>query len=165
MWPSVFETTVAENVSDCAIAVIVRKKVSVLDFGFPQHVVEWLSALLRNAPAQTLPEDVGRRADQFMIRERTFLLEALGDKDRQVWVADSFQGLPQPDRESYPADAGDRLWTFDTLAVPLGIVRWKFERYGLLDSRRQILARVVSRHAPVRCRRAAGSAPSRWRPV
>ena len=36
------------------------------------------------------------------------VLAAYGDRTRCVWAADSFQGLPQPDPEHYPADAGDR---------------------------------------------------------
>jgi O-methyltransferase len=33
-------------------------------------------------------------------------LEAFGDRERTVWVADSFQGLPKPDPEKYPCDEG-----------------------------------------------------------
>ena len=36
------------------------------------------------------------------------ILKANSVTDRTVWVADSFEGLPRPDREKYPADAGDR---------------------------------------------------------
>ena len=36
-------------------------------------------------------------------------LEAYGDRERTVWVADSFQGLPKPDGERYPRDEGDSL--------------------------------------------------------
>ncbi len=60
------------------------------------------------------------------------VLEAYGVKDRRVWAADSFQGLPPPDA-AYPADAGDTFHTFAELAVPLGTVKHNFERYGLLD--------------------------------
>ena len=34
------------------------------------------------------------------------LLEARGVRDRLVWVADSFQGLPPPRADAYPADEG-----------------------------------------------------------
>lgn len=63
------------------------------------------------------------------------LLEAHGDADRRVWVADSFRGLPPPDAAAYPGDAGDRHHTFAELAVPLERVRANFARYGLLDDR------------------------------
>lgn len=62
-------------------------------------------------------------------------LEALGDPDRRVWVADSFDGLPRPDPEEFPADAGDTHWTRRGLAVSLEEVRRNFDRYGLLDDR------------------------------
>ncbi|MDT3734808.1 MAG: TylF/MycF family methyltransferase [Denitratisoma sp.] len=60
------------------------------------------------------------------------VLEAYGVKDRKVWAADSFEGLPPPDA-AYPADSGDTFHTYSELAVPLETVRHNFERYGLLD--------------------------------
>lgn len=53
--------------------------------------------------------------------------------DRKVWVADSFSGLPPPNPELYPADAGDKHHTVNELAVPLSEVRANFSRYSLLD--------------------------------
>jgi O-methyltransferase len=67
------------------------------------------------------------------------ILEVLGDRQRTVWVADSFEGLPKPDAEKYPADAGDRHWTYDHLAVSVDQVKANFERYGLLDERVRFL--------------------------
>ena len=67
------------------------------------------------------------------------ILAAYGVQDRTVWVADSFAGLPPPDPDAYPADAGDRHHTFQELAVPLEEVRANFERYGLLDDQVQFL--------------------------
>jgi O-methyltransferase len=90
----------------------------------------------RSTPGDLLEAGVWRGGACIFMRA---VLEALGDRERQVWVADSFRGLPQPDPVSYPADAGVRLWTVETLAVPLGIVRWNFERYGLLDGRVRFL--------------------------
>ena len=65
-------------------------------------------------------------------------LEAYGDRQRAVWVADSFSGLPKPD-DQYPADSKDELWSFEELAVSVDEVRRNFERYGLLDDRVQFL--------------------------
>jgi hypothetical protein len=53
--------------------------------------------------------------------------------DRRVWVADSFQGVPPPDLQRYPADAESTYHTFEELSVPLQTVRRNFEKYGLLD--------------------------------
>jgi O-methyltransferase len=66
-------------------------------------------------------------------------LEALGDGERRVWCADSFDGLPRPDPERYAADEGDVHHTYRQLAIPLDEVRANFERYGLLDDRVRFL--------------------------
>jgi O-methyltransferase len=60
--------------------------------------------------------------------------------DRRVWVADSFQGLPKPDAERYPHDAGDQHHTRDELAVSEEQVRENFRIYGLLDDQVRFLA-------------------------
>jgi len=61
------------------------------------------------------------------------VLRAYGVGDRRVYVADSFQGLPAPDAEKYPHDAGDIHHLHRFLAVSEEQVRKNFERYGLLD--------------------------------
>ena len=66
-------------------------------------------------------------------------LEAFGNTDKLVWVADSFQGIPIPDTKNYPADRGDLLWTFDELAVSVDEVKSNFARYDLLDDRVRFL--------------------------
>ncbi|MGH2710546.1 MAG: TylF/MycF/NovP-related O-methyltransferase, partial [Actinomycetota bacterium] len=65
-------------------------------------------------------------------------LEALGDRERVVWAADSFQGLPEPD-PSRAADVRDGLWNYSELAIPLEEVKASFERYGYLDHRVRFL--------------------------
>jgi O-methyltransferase len=67
------------------------------------------------------------------------VLKAHGDTSRTVWVADSFQGLPPPDPARYPADAGDRFFEQEGLAVGVEQVKHNFERYGLLDDRVKFL--------------------------
>ncbi len=67
------------------------------------------------------------------------ILKAYGITDRTVWVADSFEGVPPPDAEKYPADAGWDLAQFDCLAVSLEDVRANFDRYGLLDQQVRFL--------------------------
>jgi hypothetical protein len=61
------------------------------------------------------------------------VLNAYQVTDRRVWVADSFQGVPPPDLQRYPADAESTFHTFKELSVPLETVRRNFEKYGLLD--------------------------------
>ncbi len=53
--------------------------------------------------------------------------------DRRVWLADSFEGLPPPDVELYPADEGSIFHTYSDLAVSIEEVKCNFEKYGLLD--------------------------------
>lgn len=65
-------------------------------------------------------------------------LKIFGDSSRQVWVADSFQGLPPPNPE-HAADAGDVHHTIPELAVSAEDVRRNFQRYGLLDERVRFL--------------------------
>ena len=67
------------------------------------------------------------------------VLKAHGVTDRTVWVADSFEGLPPPDPQTYPADAGMDLCDIAELAVSLDEVRDNFARYGLLDDRVRFL--------------------------
>ncbi len=62
-------------------------------------------------------------------------LEAFGDFERRVFVADSFEGLPAPDAKAYPADHGDKHHTFEELSVSLDEVKANFAKYELLDDR------------------------------
>jgi O-methyltransferase len=61
------------------------------------------------------------------------LLANAGINNRIVWVADSFEGLPEPDEAKYPADKNDPHHTFKELVISLEIVKKNFEKYNLLD--------------------------------
>ncbi len=66
------------------------------------------------------------------------ILNLHGDPFRKVYVADSFQGLPEPDAATYPVDRQYQPFVRDLnaiLAVSVEQVRRNFERYGLLDER------------------------------
>ncbi len=89
-----------------------------------------------NVPGDLMETGVWRGGATIYMRA---LLEVLGDTERNVWVADSFEGLPRPDVEHYPADRGADLWTHTVLAVPIEQVRANFARYGLLDERVKFL--------------------------
>jgi O-methyltransferase len=67
------------------------------------------------------------------------VLAAHGDRERTVYAADSFCGLPPPDAAAYPADEGSRLHTADALAVSLEDVKRNFALYGLLDEQVRFL--------------------------
>src|SRR3981081_3277979 len=55
------------------------------------------------------------------------ILKAYGEARRLVWVADSFQGLPEPDPEKYPVDLGDLHHKHRELAVSVEEVRSNFQ--------------------------------------
>lgn len=61
------------------------------------------------------------------------VLAANGVKDRKVYAADSFAGLPPPDPRRYPQDDCWNFHRHKQLAVSLGQVKSNFARYGLLD--------------------------------
>jgi hypothetical protein len=61
------------------------------------------------------------------------LLSSLGDFEKRVWVADSFEGLPKPNPADYPADEGNDLFKFTELAVTQDEVTNNFSKYHFLD--------------------------------
>jgi O-methyltransferase len=60
---------------------------------------------------------------------------AYGQTDRNVWLADSFEGLPKPNAVNYPDDEGDEHFKYDFLRVGIDEVTENFKKYGLLDER------------------------------
>lgn len=67
------------------------------------------------------------------------ILNAYGVRDRRVWVADSFEGLPAPNPAKYPADTGDIHHTMRQLAISVEQVQSHFSKYGLLDDQVKFL--------------------------
>jgi O-methyltransferase len=117
-WPSEAETMIGmerlNNVQLCAV-----------------------DALQRGVPGDFFEAGVWRGGAAILMRA---ILAAYRDRTRRVWLADSFEGLPHPDPERYPADAGDRHWELSPyLAVPMDEVKSNFARYGLLDERVRFL--------------------------
>jgi O-methyltransferase len=89
-----------------------------------------------NVPGDFIETGVWRGGSCIFMRAA---LEAYGDSQRQVWVADSFEGLPRPDGR-YEQDKDDRHWKkSDVLGISLGQVKANFSRYGLLDDRVRFL--------------------------
>ncbi|HEY0744939.1 MAG TPA: TylF/MycF family methyltransferase [Chryseosolibacter sp.] len=67
------------------------------------------------------------------------ILKAYNVHDKNVWVADSFEGLPKPNEEKYVHDKGDKHFTEDALKVSLEDVKRNFEKYDLLDDQVKFL--------------------------
>jgi len=92
--------------------------------------------LRQQVPGDLIETGVWRGGAAIFMRA---ILKAYKNTERVVWVADSFEGLPKPDPERYPADAGDRHWTASALAVSLEEVKANFARYDLLDEQVRFL--------------------------
>jgi hypothetical protein len=94
------------------------------------------AAVREGVPGDFLEAGVWRGGAGVVMRA---VLAALGDRDRAVWLADSFRGVPPPDPAKYPHDAGLDLHAHAYLAVGVDVVRAVFARYGLLDARVRFL--------------------------
>lgn len=93
-----------------------------------QYCIE--TVLRKNVKGDLIETGVWRGGACIFMRA---VLAAYGIKDRKVFVADSFEGLPKPDVEQYPADKGDRIHLFTYLAVSQDEVENNFRKYALLD--------------------------------
>lgn len=106
--------------------------------------------LRKGVPGDLIETGVWRGGATIFMRG---ILKAYGVTDRTVWVADSFQGIPPPDAERYPSDAGDPHHEFSYfLGVSLEQVKHNFQRYGLLDDQVKFLKgwfRDTLPHAPI----------------
>ena len=105
------------------------KRLNNLQYCIEQVVVD-------NVPGDFIETGVWRGGCTIFMRGA---LNIFGDKDRCVWVADSFQGLPPPNPEQYPADNGDIHHTISSLCISEEAVRENFAAYGLLDEKVRFL--------------------------
>jgi len=101
--------------------------------------------IVKGVPGDLIETGVWRGGSTIFMRA---ILKAYGITDRQVWVADSFQGLPPPDESKYPADKGDLYHTMDELRVSKEQVAANFEKYGLLDDQVKFLKGWFSETLP-----------------
>ena len=93
-----------------------------------QHSIE--TVLENNVEGDLIETGVWRGGTCIFMRA---VLAAYGIKNRKVYVADSFEGLPKPSVGEYPADKGDRHYRRSELAVSKEEVEGNFAKYGLLD--------------------------------
>jgi len=75
------------------------------------------------------------------------ILKAHDVTDRVVWVADSFEGLPEYDGR-YDADIGDQHYNVPELAISVEQVKENFRRYDLLDDQVRFLVGWFSETLP-----------------
>lgn len=82
------------------------------------------------------------------------VLDAYGDRKRHVVLADSFRGVPRPERPR--GDDGDNLHRFSHyLGVPRAEIERHFAWYGLLDDRVEFVEGLFEKTMP-------GLAGRRW---
>jgi O-methyltransferase len=93
-----------------------------------QHCIE--QVLADGVPGDLVETGVWRGGTAMFMRA---VLKAHSVTDRVVFAADSFEGLPPPDDEHFPADAVRAFHKFDYLSVPLETVKENFKGEGLLD--------------------------------
>jgi O-methyltransferase len=130
--PQPFDASLRENGLDWPLeaeTMIGRKRLDNI-----QHCVE--TVLRESIPGDLIETGVWRGGGSIFMRG---VLAAHGDQTRNVWLADSFAGLPPPDLERFPQDQGMTWHEFDQLAVSLDQVKSNFRRYGLLDDRVKFL--------------------------
>jgi O-methyltransferase len=99
-----------------------------------QYCIE--TVLKEDVPGDVVETGVWRGGASIFMRGA---LEALGDQERRVWCADSFEGLPTPNIEKYPQDKDVDWHTHPWLAVGLDEVKRNFSMYNLLDRRVEFL--------------------------
>jgi Macrocin-O-methyltransferase (TylF) len=87
-----------------------------------QHCVE--DVLQENIPGDLIETGVWRGGASIFMRA---LLKVHGVTDRKVYVADSFEGFPEPARSHLPEARADYL------SVSLETVQKNFKRLGMLD--------------------------------
>lgn len=115
-WPTYAESMIGlkrlQNIQDCAIDV-----------------------LEKNVPGDFIETGVWRGGATVFMKA---ILNAYGIVDRTVWVADSFEGLPKPEKQ-YAADKGDKHHNKVALAISQEQVENNFKKYDLLDDRVKFL--------------------------
>lgn len=99
------------------------------------------SVLREGVPGDLIETGVWRGGASIFMRAA---LKAYGVTDRLVWVADSFEGLPEPDPTQFPLEAKVQSGPvmqklYRNLAASLEEVKRNFATYGLLDDQVRFL--------------------------
>jgi hypothetical protein len=94
-----------------------------------------------NVPGDLVETGVWRGGATIFMRA---VLKVLNVRDRLVWAADSFEGLPEPDPEKYPLESKSfksaaMTKYYKHLAVGLDEVKRNFKAYGMLDDQVKFL--------------------------
>lgn len=99
------------------------------------------NVLRQNVPGDLIETGVWRGGAAIFMRA---VLKAYDVTDKSVWVADSFEGLPEPDEQNFPLEAkahGGKIMkdVYSHFAVSLEDVQRNFRAYGMLDEQVRFL--------------------------
>lgn len=125
-----------------------RQSYTLLEESSLDHVESCVRSVLeRQVPGDLIECGVWRGGTCIFMRG---LLKALGDNHRKVWVADSFQGLPEPDGAVSPLDAVSHefLKLIGGFSVSLEAVQKNFATFDLLDRQVRFLPGWFSETLP-----------------
>jgi O-methyltransferase len=96
-----------------------------------------IRAIQEGVPGDLVETGVWRGGCGILMRA---LLGVYNQPDRNVWLADSFEGLPPADEASYPKDQGDRhVELTPYLGVSMETVQDNFRQFELLDGQVKFL--------------------------
>lgn len=100
-----------------------------------------LDVIARGVPGDLIETGVWRGGATIFMRA---ILKARGVTDRTVWVADSFEGLPEPDADKFPVEAkahnGPMMTkAYNHFAVGIEDVQRNFRAFGMLDAQVRFL--------------------------
>lgn len=100
-----------------------------------------VDVLTRGVPGDLIETGVWRGGATIFMRA---VLKTYEISDRLVWVADSFEGLPEPDAERFPLEAQAHSGkvmnkVYEHFAVSVDEVQRNFRVYGLLDEQVRFL--------------------------
>ena len=116
--------------------------VSMLPLARVDNIRSCIEDIMRSStPGDLIETGVWRGGASIFMRG---VLKAHGVTDRLVWVADSFEGLPEPDPEQFPLEAKVQAGpvmqkAYHNFAVGLEEVKRNFAAYGLLDNQVKFL--------------------------
>ncbi len=127
---------------NCATHYVNSDAVSMITWARFDNILNCIESILRNqVPGNLIEAGVWRGGASIFMRG---VLKVYGVTDRQVWAADSFEGLPKPDAEQFPLEAKVQSGPvmqklYHNLAASLQDVQRNFAAYGLLDDQVKFL--------------------------
>jgi hypothetical protein len=126
----------------CAEHYVNSYAVSMITLARFDNIKNCIETILRDGiPGDLIEAGVWRGGAAIFMRA---VLKVLGVKDRLIWAADSFEGLPKPDPDLFPLEAKVQSGpvmqkVYQNLAASLEEVKRNFTAYGLLDDQVKFL--------------------------